>query len=64
MPNKTNSQSITASPRCYKQNPKARNFLSYDPEKPDVVFCGVHGEISKSEASKGPKFYFSHFESP
>ena len=66
MVNKSNSESITACPRCYAENPNPpHNFLAYDPGNPRRVTCKVHGEMPiTEEILNGPKFSFSHYEEP
>lgn len=59
-------KSLTACPFCYAKNPKGpHSFLAYDPDRPGIVICEVHGEMPiTEELLNGPKFYFSHYEEP
>ena len=66
MGNNLKSDFITACPYCYAKDPNPpTHFLDYDPNKPGVVICDVHGEMPiTDEISNGPRFYFSHYEEP
>lgn len=66
MTNNLNSESITACPYCYAKDPNTpTHFLDYDPNKPSVVICDVHGEMPiTDELMNGPQFCFSHYEEP
>jgi len=58
-------ETITACPKCCSINPgPPHSFLEYDESKPDIVICPKCGEISKTEASKGPRFGITRFEIP
>ena len=64
MTNNLKSDYITACPYCYAKNSNPpTHFLEYDPDKPGIVICDIHGEMPiTDEISNGPKFYFSHYE--
>ena len=61
MVNNLKPESITACPYCCAKDPNPPiHFLDYDPDRPGVVICDVHGEMPIT--TKGPQFYFSHYE--